>query len=46
MAVFYVLGCAVLLVMHWRTVPHTVSLIVSLGASPARRRSAASSAPA
>jgi AGCS family alanine or glycine:cation symporter len=29
MAVFYVLGCAVLLAMAWRTIPQTVSLIVS-----------------
>ncbi len=28
MALFYVLGCAVLLVMGWRTIPHTVALIL------------------
>lgn len=28
MAVFYVLGCAILLVMGWRTLPYTVALIV------------------
>ena len=29
MAVFYVLGCAVLLAVSWRTIPQTISLIVS-----------------
>lgn len=29
MAVFYVIGCAVLLVMGWRSIPDTVSLIFS-----------------
>ncbi len=27
MAVFYVLGCLILLAMHWRTVPDTIALI-------------------
>lgn len=29
MAIFYVAGCAVLLVMHWESVPETVALILS-----------------
>ncbi|MCU0292735.1 MAG: sodium:alanine symporter family protein [Thermoanaerobaculaceae bacterium] len=29
MAVFYVIGCAALLVLHWRSVPHSLSLIFS-----------------
>ncbi len=29
MALFYIIGCTVLLVMHWSTVPDTIRLIVS-----------------
>jgi AGCS family alanine or glycine:cation symporter len=28
MALFYVIGCAILLVMGWRTIPHTIALIL------------------
>jgi len=29
MAIFYVIGCAIILIMNFRSIPHTISLIIS-----------------